>query len=481
MLSAVKNAVIRAATHRVIKQYKTDRAQLDPAYDGLPPALWDCGVSAAGHLTIDGFDSAELARTHGTPLHIVSHARLIKNYQDFIGAFRRHYDRCVLATSYKTNPLPGVVAALHEAGTWAEAISAFELWLALKLGMAPERIILNGPGKGREAIDSAVANGIQSINLDNSEEIDWTANACARHGRRQNVGIRVIVPGGWTSQFGMSIADGEAEAACARIIGLDSLRMSGLHVHLGTGIKDVDTYGRALNEVVQFGRRMEDRHGVVIDYYDFGGGFAVPTVHTLDSWDVRMLDMGLPPRAAFPDACPSPEAYASSITSIVKSNHDRAGSAPPRIILEPGRAITSSAQTLLMSVITVKRAQHRRPLLIMDAGKHLTMPLGWEHHQMFAANRMHDTAEGMFDVYGPLCHPGDVIARAKTLPPLVAEDLLAVMDAGAYFIPNQMNFSHPRAGVVMLRDGAVTSIRRPERFEDIIALDSWGPVGNERS
>lgn len=480
MLSAVKNAVVRVATRRVIKQYKDQRSRLDPAYDGLPPALWDCAVSPGGRLLIEGFDSTELARSHGTPLHVVSHARLVKNYQNFIGAFRRHYDRCVLATSYKTNPLPGVIAALHEAGTWAEAISGFELWLALKLGMAPERIILNGPGKGREAIDTAVANGIQSINLDNAEEINWTAAACSRHDRRQNVGIRVIVPGGWTSQFGMSISDGEAEGACARIAEHDKLRLCGLHVHLGTGIKDIATYVRALNEVVEFGRRLETRHGVTMDYYDFGGGFGVPTVHTFDSWDVRMLDMGVPARAAFPEACPSPDAYASSITSIVKSNHQRTDGPPPRIILEPGRAITSSAQTLLTSVITVKRSQHGRPLLIMDAGKHLTMPLGWEHHQIFAAGRMRDADQGLFDVYGPLCHPGDVVARAKNLPSMNSDDLLAIMDAGAYFIPNQMNFSHPRAGVVMVRDGAVTTIRRPEQFEDIVALDSWGPVGNER-
>jgi len=53
------------------------------------------------------------------------------------------------------------------------------------------------------------------------------------------------------------------------------------------------------------------------------------------------------------------------------------------------------------------------------------------------------------------------------------DDLVAVMDAGAYFIPNQTNFSNPRPAVVMVEDGTATIIRERESFEDIVARDHF--------
>jgi diaminopimelate decarboxylase len=48
------------------------------------------------------------------------------------------------------------------------------------------------------------------------------------------------------------------------------------------------------------------------------------------------------------------------------------------------------------------------------------------------------------------------------------------MDSGAYFIPNQMNFSHPRAAVVMADGGATALLRARESFEDVVRLDGVG-------
>ena len=50
-------------------------------------------------------------------------------------------------------------------------------------------------------------------------------------------------------------------------------------------------------------------------------------------------------------------------------------------------------------------------------------------------------------------------------------DLVAIMDAGAYFVPNQMNFSNPRPAAVMIKDGFVRQVRDRESFSDIVRLD----------
>src|SRR5262249_25460286 len=143
-----------------------------PFAEGLPPDRWDLEVSPDGHLAIQGCDSVMLAEHYGTPLYVVDRARLERNYRGFIDTFLAHYPRVEVGYSYKTNPLPGAIQVLHGLGANAEVISHFELWLALRLGVPPDRIIFNGPGKTPESLRVAVEKNIKLINIDGLGEID---------------------------------------------------------------------------------------------------------------------------------------------------------------------------------------------------------------------------------------------------------------------------------------------------------------------
>jgi diaminopimelate decarboxylase len=470
MLEPLKRAAKMFVVRRLLDEDRRRRAHLPAGFDGLHPPLWDCAINASGHLAMQGVDLVALARELGTPRHVVDHDRLVANYREFVGAFRKHLPKVELATSYKTNPLPGVLKALHAAGTWAEVISEFELWLALRLRVPPERIVLNGPGKGRNGIELGVSRGIGLINLDGPDEIPWVVASARRAGRRQPVGLRVVTSVGWASQFGTRIDNGEAFDAFAEMARHPELQPCALHVHLGTGIKDVGAYLQAVREVLACARELRERLGIRITCYDFGGGFAVPTVRSLDEWDGRMVALGLPARMALPEDCPGPKDYAEPIAGLVREFHPQPDD-QPQILFEPGRAITSSAQVLLLRVMVAKRLRDGVPKLILDGGKNITMPLGWETHQLYAANKMNVPASQLYDLYGPLCHPGDIVARNKRMPAMEADDILAIMDAGAYFIPNQMNFSLPRPPVSMLRHGRIEEIRGAETFADIVRLD----------
>ena len=127
----VKNILINAVHARNERERRRLRQE-----DGIPPAAWGASVNDAGHLTVDGVDLAGLADEYGTPLHVVSHSRLLADYAHFERSFKSFYPNISIGYSYKTNPLPGVVKALHDAGALAEVISHFELWLAIELGVA---------------------------------------------------------------------------------------------------------------------------------------------------------------------------------------------------------------------------------------------------------------------------------------------------------------------------------------------------------
>jgi diaminopimelate decarboxylase len=435
---------------------------------GLPPVAWGAGVGPDGHLAIGGCDVVELASRFGTPLYVVDEQKLRRDYQSFVDGFRRFYPKVEVGYSYKTNPLPEVIRVLHDCGALAEVISHFELWLALRLGVPPENIIVNGPAKTPPMVELAIERRVKLINIDGLEELELVAATAARLGVRQPVGVRVVASVGWQAQFGLRLKTGEASRAFERIAELPQLNPVGLHVHLGT-IKDVPTYLQAIREMLQFARELATTANVRLRYFDFGGGFGVPTVRPYDIWDARLMQNNLPPAPIDTNAAPRIVDYARSIAELVREFYP--ASDLPTIAFEPGRAITSSAQSLLLRVLAVKHEVEGTTRAILDGGKNYALPTGYEYHEILPASRMREAVAAAVTFHGPLCHPGDVLCVQKAFPRLVAGDLVSVMDAGAYFVPNQMNFSNPRPAAVMVKDGRAVEIRRRESFENIVQLD----------
>ncbi len=432
---------------------------------------WGLTTDPRGHLLVQGCDLVELGRRHGTPLYVVNREQLERTYHAFRDSFASRYPQVEVAYSYKTNPVPGVIRELHAMGAIAEVISEFELWLALHLGVPPERIIVNGPGKTPAGLERAVTSGVRIINIDSPAEIDAIDALAARHGVLQKVGVRVITSVGWSSQFGIRIDSGEALEAFRRIRARANLAGCGIHLHLGTGIQDVGTYVQAIREVLEFAGVVHRETGLVMEYLDFGGGFGVPTVRHHSVMDGKLMLNGLPPLLAPGPVPPAPTDYAEAITTLVRRFHPDGTARLPTLVFEPGRAISSSAQLLLLEVLAIKDGRDGVRNVILNGGKNITMPLGYEFHRIFAASRMREPVSAAWHLFGPLCHPGDIVAQFEPLPELAVGDVLAIMDAGAYFVPNQMNFSNPRPGVVMVSNGRDQLIREHESFEDIVRRD----------
>jgi diaminopimelate decarboxylase len=455
---------VRAADRR-------ERRRLGMLDHDLLPALWDAGVDADGQLVLGGCDAVGLAERFGTPLFVVDKARLRKDYTAVLEGFRRHHPSVEVSYSYKTNPLPGVLRTLHDWGAGAEVISHFELWLALRLGVPPEQVIFNGPAKTHEALALAVSRGVRLINVDNLSEIDAIEKLAAQEGRTQRIGVRVVTSVGWSGQFGLGIRQGDAREAFERARRCPHLDPCALHLHLGTGIKNVEVYLRAVREVLEFADELRERAGVAIRFFDLGGGFGIPTVRPFSSTDFRLIANGFPPGLVDPDAAPRIEGYAGRIVELFRQHRSGTGPEAPVLIFEPGRAVTSRSQTLLLRVVAVKAASGGRFNAILDGGKNVAMPPGFEYHEVFPASRMREARHATYDLYGPLCHPGDVVRASLRMPKLAPGDVIAVMDAGAYFVPNQMNFSNPRCGAVMVDRGTAEWIRRHESFEDVVGRD----------
>ena len=76
------------------------------------------------------------------------------------------------------------------------------------------------------------------------------------------------------------------------------------------------------------------------------------------------------------------------------------------------------------------------------------------------------------DIVGPVCETGDYLGLKRDLPKVAANDLIAVMSAGAYGAAMRSNYNtRPMAAEVMVINGTPHRISKPQQISDLLAMD----------
>jgi diaminopimelate decarboxylase len=405
---------------------------------------------------IDGCAVPELLRHFGSPLFVVSESRLRREFRDFRAAFRAGYPNTEVAYSYKTNYLTGLRALLHEEGAWAEVVSGLEYEMARRLDIAGPRIVFNGPWKAEADLERAVADGAW-INVDSFDELTAVEEIARARGVVAPVGLRVnarVTQVPW-EKFGFGIEDGLAEEACGRVVASASLRLAGLHAHLGTDLPDADTYQQLLGRLVPLMTRFERQHRVRWEVLDLGGGF--PNRHRY-----ARAHPGTTPEQVFP-------AFAAAVTRPLAAALRRLASRP-RLVLEPGRAVVEHAVSLLTRVVATKRLARGAKAAVLDAGVHL-LPTAYYTALDIAPVEASPLSVEEVTLFGPLCMQVDCLAVGIRLPPLRRGTPLVVRNCGAYADSQSMQFIHARPAIVLARDGRAELLREAETVADFLARD----------
>ena len=440
----------------------------------LPFEAFGIHVGSTGHLHLRSDDLIDLIDRYGSPLHVVDGLRL-----DAIAAgsmattANPNLPGCDFYYSYKTNPVPAVLVRLHALGVGAEVISAYELWLALELGVPPDRIIYNGPAKSSDSIRTAVERGVKLVNANSVSDVERIATLAAEVGNRVTLGVRVSLPGMWGGQFGIT-SDLDVAASLIHSANADErVDLAGLHFHRGNTLRTRDDLTGHVTQVLEFVDAISDRTGWYPRILDLGGSLACATVAGFDAREYRLnrfIGSDLRP----PDPSATIDLPTASVTAagLVHDHAARRGERPPEVILEPGRSMTANTQFLLSSVVDVK-TDAELPHAVLDVGINLAETAANEYHQLFSVSDPEGTADRPYRLVGPICTPADVIYYNWRLPELHRGDVLAIMDTGAYFVPFSTSFSFPRPAIVMSDHDGVRTVRERETFEDLIRLDSW--------
>jgi diaminopimelate decarboxylase len=134
--------------------------------------------------------------------------------------------------------------------------------------------------------------------------------------------------------------------------------------------------------------------------------------------------------------------------------------------------MTGDTQLLLGRVHALKAAEDRT-YAVLDAGINHAECVRNEYHQLLHVDRPEAGASRLYTVVGPICTPGDTLYPAKRLPELAVGDTLAIMDAGAYFVPFATSFSYPQPAIISLDGGGREQLlRRAETFDDLVTFDA---------
>jgi diaminopimelate decarboxylase len=461
MLGRLKHGIKRALRHA---------SNARPTSQPLPPAHWGLDAHSEHGLSLRGVSLHALLEKWGSPLFVVDVVALKRNATQFRSQVARPLNLDVYY-SYKTNPVSFVLSTLHGEGIGAEVISAYELWLALRLGVPADRIIYNGPVKSESSVREAIHRGIGLITANHAEELPELARIAASIGQRPRTGIRVTSSQGWSGQFGASIAGGAALHAFERARALKELNVCALHAHRGGMIRNEGELRAFVGEVLSFADTVAQRVGIDLEILDLGGSLGTPSVAHVSPLDHRLNQTLLRDLPA-PDvnAALTIERYIDIVAEMVHQHFARAARPCPRIFLEPGRSLTGNTQFLLATVHALKHAEDRT-YAILDAGINIAEPTRSEYHQLLPVNRIDAPASRVYTVVGPICTPGDTLYPAVRLPELAVGDSLCIMDAGAYFIPFSTSFSYPQPAIVAIENGQAFLVRHAERFDDMASRD----------
>jgi diaminopimelate decarboxylase len=427
----------------------------------IDPAIWPLTttVDDLGRLCVGEVPLTDIADEFRTPTYVLDESDFRRRLQSYRAALRdveiRYAAKALLTTD--------IARWVAEEGAGIDVSSGGELAIALAGGMDPARIVLHGNAKPVDELSDAAAVGIGRIVVDSAMEIAYLSCVARRPQRvliRVTPGIDIgghpaVTTGVDDQKFGFALTDGRAIAAAQRILHQPALELVGLHCHIGSQVIDATLFGEVIRRMIATMADIRRSHGVVLHELNIGGGHGIPYV-TGD-----------------------PELHLDELADIIDDALDWACAAErfprPRIVVEPGRAISARAGVTLYRVVSVKSQPGGRTFVAVDGGMsdNPRVALYGAKYSVALANRHALGPTQRVTIAGRHCESGDEIARDVELPADVHPgDLLAVACTGAYQHSMASNYNMVgRPPIIAVKHGRATELVRRETTADLLARD----------
>jgi ornithine decarboxylase len=368
----------------------------------------------------------KLAKELGTPLFVVDHDALRRNY----ATFKKYLPRVQAYYAVKSNPDPAIVKTLYKAGASFDVASMPEFKIVHEYikGMAPkqrqdwiwDKIIYANPIKANETLQELDPYK-PLVTYDNYEEI----RKIKKYAPHAGLALRLRVPNTGamaelSSKFGAAPGEAVDLILAAEKAGLV---VEGLSFHVGSQTTNFENYVQAINLAANVFREAKDRGYKKMNLLDIGGGFPAPYDPTVKPFRV--------------------------LAKIVNREIHRLFPKNIQILAEPGRFLVATAAVAVSKIIGKAVRDGKLCYYIDDGVYHTFSGVIFDHcHYHLRAFRKGQTQ--ICSVFGPTCDALDVVSMAEELPAdLELGDLLYSENIGAYSHASSTYFNgFPPAKVV---------------------------------
>lgn len=411
-----------------------------------------------GVLHAEDVSLARLAEDVGTPFYCYSTATLERHYEVLSRAFAGQNH--LICFAVKSNSNQAVLATMARLGAGMDVVSEGELRRARAAGVPASKIIFAGVGKTRGEMAYALEEGILGFNVESEPELLALSEVAHAMRKTAHIAIRVnpdvdakthakISTGKAENKFGVPYD--EARALYAEAAKLPGIKVSGIHMHIGSQITDLQPFRDAFRLLRDLALALR-ADGHALKHLDIGGG------------------LGVPYRGAN-DVPPHPDEYAAVV-------HETLGDLGLKIVMEPGRMIVGNAGVLVTKVTFIKEGADKTFTIVDAAMNDLIRPTLYEaHHDIWpVVEKTSEMAPVQQDVVGPVCETGDYLATDRALPPFAPGDLMAVMTAGAYgAVMSSVYNTRPLIPEVMVKGSNYAVVRPRPSYEELIGADRLPP------
>lgn len=422
-------------------------------------------VNELNHLEIGGCDTVELVKRYGTPLYVMDEQLIRDNCREFMASFGKIYNKIKIAYAGKAFLNLAMCRIADEEGLYLDVVSGGELYTAIKADFSPYKIIFHGNNKTEEELVMALDYNVGRIVVDSLNELFKLNNIASFYNRTVDIYLRVspgieahthdfIKTGHIDSKFGFPIATGQAMDVIKTALGLDRLKLRGIHSHIGSQILDKEPFIEETGIMFKFAAEVRDSFGMDLDEIDLGGGFGIYYTEGDDAISRTVLS----------------KAMISEVENRIRQYCLKR----PYIVLEPGRSIVGNAGTTLYTIGSVKDIPEIRKYIAVDGGMgdNIRPALYSARYEAAVANRVNDMYDETVTIVGKCCESGDVLIKDIEMPEVGTGDILAVLSTGAYGQSMSSNYNRiPKPAVVLVRDGGSSVISRRETYDEIIRND----------
>ncbi|MGD0644289.1 MAG: diaminopimelate decarboxylase [Candidatus Bathyarchaeia archaeon] len=405
-----------------------------------------------GSLFFDGFSVKALSEKYDTPLYVVSEKRIRDNYNHLHDALIRNYKYIRVYYAAKANSNLTILKILESEGAHLDTVSPGEVFMGLVSGYTPDRIMFTGTSVRNDELKFLTDANV-TINVDSQSELDRLLKIAVPPVLSVRVNPEIgaghhshCITAGPESKFGLMEEDAIKAYATAKRARVERF---GIHMHIGSGILDIEPYALAVEKLLNVAKRVHDELGIDFEFIDIGGGFGVPYKPEDQEFDLA--------------------SFSVKVVAQFKTKIAEYGLGKPILCVEPGRYLVCDASILLTTVNTLKVTPSRK-FLGVDAGFNtlLRPTMYGSYHPILVANKLGAADKETYDVVGPICESGDTLAKDRALPVVEEGDLLAVLNAGAYgFSMSSQYNARPRAAEVMIRQGKPVLIREREQLDNL--------------